>query len=709
MRRAYFRRGRRATTAEGRCYDEGGTTVDAAPTRRLGAIARRVAALALTTVLALAAVTVLGDLVLLGAGGARPRVALGNALVDASFSVVLALFVAPYLAAIAHLERRLCERAPRPRARRALLSAGLGGLLGWLLGVHSETTYVGLFSAAMALALTVARAVPARSRAGRGVLLAGVVLAIAVDGLLPPTMVREIHDAMAILAVLGMARVLGEIGGGSRHPRGARIAGAWALALAGALVWLRFVDDLAPGWRAEGRLLGRHASRMARFVRTLVDFDSDGYSPIAWGGDCDDLDATRNPVAQDRPGAGDANCNGVSPPAAPTEVDYGLLPPEGDPALPRGRIDQVVVLSIDSLRWDTVGADTMPNTAALAKKGLQFSRMYAPGTRTLVSLSAWQRPTRRSKRLPVHLGQAGVAQTVIFGLNKPSLIKELFPGYASVRRPKSGRWRARVITDKVIEELERPQPGPRFVWAHYFDVHFPYPKPTRPPPAVPPGSPPLLADYRGAAVELDEQLARIYGWLSAQGRLERTVLLVTSDHGEGFGEHNVRFHGVSVYESIARVPAILLAPGLGPGVVDTLTSQRDFYPTFLGALGLLDREPDAERFGRSLLRLRAAPAAPLHRFVVVRSARSAGRAVLSHVLGLVAGSRKLVYGLEDSQFELFDLAADPKENRDVFATTDPAAIALRRALAVFQDLDDYPPWDLALDTYEEDGDLSWLD
>jgi hypothetical protein len=59
--------------------------------------------------------------------------------------------------------------------------------------------------------------------------------------------------------------------------------------------------------------------RVARAFRLLVDFDGDGFSPIAWGGDCDDLDPTRN--QRESVTGRDANCNGIALPANPTDAD----------------------------------------------------------------------------------------------------------------------------------------------------------------------------------------------------------------------------------------------------------------------------------------------------------------------------------------------------------------------------------------------------
>src|SRR5205807_10457390 len=114
-----------------------------------------------------------------------------------------------------------------------------------------------------------------------------------------------------------------------RRLRGAR-AGALMLALAaalgGAVLVVRHIDGWAPGWRPIAWQYAHWEPRLSRALRALVDFDDDGYSPVAWGGDCDDFDATRNPAGHDHDGI-DANCNGTVKPLRPSDADRGLLPP----------------------------------------------------------------------------------------------------------------------------------------------------------------------------------------------------------------------------------------------------------------------------------------------------------------------------------------------------------------------------------------------
>jgi arylsulfatase A-like enzyme len=137
---------------------------------------------------------------------------------------------------------------------------------------------------------------------------------------------------------------------------------------------------------------------------------------------------------------------------------------------------------------------------------------------------------------------------------------------------------------------------------------------------------------------------------------------------------------------------VLLAPGLRPGTYPGLASHRDIYATVLGAFGVVKSDPGIERFGRSWLRLRAAPDDPLHTFVTVRTHRfTSGPIAFSPMMALVQGRHKLVKALdEDSLYELYDLDADPREEVDLAWKDVALRESMERDLDTFRDLDRWP-------------------
>src|SRR5262249_21087152 len=104
--------------------------------------------------------------------------------------------------------------------------------------------------------------------------------------------------------------------------------------------------------------------------------------------------------------------------------------------------------------------------------------------------------------------------------------------------------------------------------------------------------------YDSCIAFLDEQLGRLLHELRGQGLLENTVVIITSDHGEGFGDHGRYGHLYSLYLEVTGVPLVILSPGAPAGaVVDSPVSLRDLPETVVELAGLTAGSPFP---GRSL-------------------------------------------------------------------------------------------------------------
>jgi arylsulfatase A-like enzyme/Flp pilus assembly protein TadD len=161
------------------------------------------------------------------------------------------------------------------------------------------------------------------------------------------------------------------------------------------------------------------------------------------------------------------------------------------------------------------------------------------------------------------------------------------------------------ITKHGLEFIERNRDGDRpfFLWLHYFDPHIAYQAPT----AFRVGF--EQSAYHAEIHYTDHQVGRILKALRQTGLRERTLVVLTSDHGEGLGEHDESTHSFFVYESTMRVPLLLWGPGSIPQGrrISTPVRTTDIAPTILEWLGLpappaihgrslrplVDREPDA--------------------------------------------------------------------------------------------------------------------
>ncbi len=158
--------------------------------------------------------------------------------------------------------------------------------------------------------------------------------------------------------------------------------------------------------------------------------------------------------------------------------------------------------------------------------------------------------------------------------------------------------------------------------------------------------------YDAEVAANDEAFADLIDHLRRMGRLDRTIVVFTSDHGEEFWEHGERGHGLALYEESIRVPLVLRYP---PAVAAGMRVARpvqsvDVAPTILELVGL---PAPAVLDGRTLFAPREADA--------FASLRLRGH---NH-LALREGPWKLIWDLTSDKQQLFDLSRSPDERHDV--------------------------------------------
>jgi arylsulfatase A-like enzyme len=202
----------------------------------------------------------------------------------------------------------------------------------------------------------------------------------------------------------------------------------------------------------------------------------------------------------------------------------------------------------------------------------------------------------------------------------------------------------------------------------------------------PPGfTAPAEADWRHydeAVSALDEQVGRVLAGLDAAGLAKTTAVVFLGDNGFMMGQRGIGAHGangkVVPYEGSLRVPLIIRAPGLAPGVSDLAASSLDLPPTFLAWAGL---EAPASWPGRNLLpALRHDAGAPPIDDAFCEWADDRGKKFgkLAHRLVRTPRAKLIVWADPEKKDELYDLAADPGEERNLI--DDPAAQPLRKDL-----------------------------
>jgi arylsulfatase A-like enzyme len=398
----------------------------------------------------------------------------------------------------------------------------------------------------------------------------------------------------------------------------------------------------------------------------------------------------------------------------------------------------VLLVSIDTLRADTLGCygyrrNTSPAIDALAARGARFDRALSPSSWTLpvhMSIFTSRYPSfhgversgeRWNVRLPdsetpmaVHLKEAGYV-TAAFVANPFLDARWGFDrGFDLYRRRDAD---AREQSDRAVLWLEwqvhrrRTDTGAArlFLFLHYNDPHLPYAAPQEyrdrfpatagaaaaPPPtgagtASPPAGRPCVSPrpyrvsphhvasralYDAEVSYLDTHFGRFLDRLEALGLRDASLLIVTSDHGEEFGEHGGATHKLTLYDEVLRVPLILSDPRLlapRQGVADPV-SLLDLLPTVIEAIG---RPAPAGLQGVSLIpHLRragaASPIAPVPYRPLFADLGPVGQPwdMPFHRKAVLTRAHKLIenHG-RDGRItrELYDLVDDPGERCNVY-------------------------------------------
>jgi choline-sulfatase len=264
----------------------------------------------------------------------------------------------------------------------------------------------------------------------------------------------------------------------------------------------------------------------------------------------------------------------------------------------------LIIVTIDTLRADRVGAyghsaARTPGMDALAREGTLFTRAFAVAPITLTSHAslmtgryppghgARHNGLRLDQQVPTlaeSLSRAGFATAAFvgafpldrrFGLNRGfatygDRMPRGAPGTAVNERP------ARTVADEAIAWLVQHRASRFFLWVHFFEPHAPYGDAR--------DGRPVVARYDDEVAETDVQMRRV---LDAVGDTRSaTLVAVTADHGEAFGEHGEIAHSIFVYDTTLRVPLILAGPSIPQRKVDAPVSHVDLAPTLLRLLSV---------------------------------------------------------------------------------------------------------------------------
>ena len=247
------------------------------------------------------------------------------------------------------------------------------------------------------------------------------------------------------------------------------------------------------------------------------------------------------------------------------------------------------------------------------------------------------------------------------------------------------RWIAPVLLEEALAFLRDVPAGQPFFL--FFAPTLPHREIRVPPEALRYGErgwPEIEATYASMVSELDDEVGHLLALIEARGLAERTLVVVTSDHGPNTadGHEASFFDGTAgrrgqkrdLYEGGLRVPLLVAGPGVVPGTVETPVALYDLLPTLAEAAGVPVPPALDGRSLAPLLRGDAFARGPL----VLHSDEARAGEEPKGVFRVRDGALAMVE-LRTGASELYDLEADPGETRDLAAER-PADVARLRAL-----------------------------
>lgn len=352
----------------------------------------------------------------------------------------------------------------------------------------------------------------------------------------------------------------------------------------------------------------------------------------------------------------------------------GLPPVQPSAVRPAPSTPIAIFISFDSLRLDVTTHPShctyLPHLRRLMQSGANFTHARAPGSMTKYTLSSistgkyfsqqyWTK--RKQSRWPseddsVHLagwlGRAGVFTVAFPAVRWLQNSYGVLSGFeqnewTGVKPPKRYKWTpGEETTALLLRSLEANAARPAFYFIHYLDSHDPFDKVRK--------RGPKFKRYLESLGAVDGFLGQIVEGIERLGLQDRTLVIVTSDHGEAFGEHGDQFHGGSLYDELVRVPLVMAGPGVVARQIDTPVSLIDIGPS---VLDWFSQPTPPEFMGETLLPLVFGGDRKFSRPIVAET-----KLMQSMVF---ADGFKAIRDLRRQTLELYDLSRDPGELRNL--------------------------------------------
>ena len=311
------------------------------------------------------------------------------------------------------------------------------------------------------------------------------------------------------------------------------------------------------------------------------------------------------------------------------------------------RPPNIILIVLDTVRKDHLSCygskrETTPNIDRLAGQGVLFTNAVSTASWTLPShasmFTGLYPSTHKATFAKAHIEDVTALTKVNFLDEKFTTLAEVlkdhgyatggfvaaawcravfglgqgFDVYSDDYRSPGGRT-AREINDDAFEWLKNQKKGPFFLFINYFDAHSPFDPPEsfktlyQDDPKSMDGyiqenktisyviknkikltdalKERILALYDGEINYVDSEIGRLAAFLKSLKVYDNSIIIITSDHGESFGEHYLMDHGRALYEELIHVPLIIIGPNFSKGVRrEFLVQNVDFMPTILDLL-----------------------------------------------------------------------------------------------------------------------------
>ena len=274
------------------------------------------------------------------------------------------------------------------------------------------------------------------------------------------------------------------------------------------------------------------------------------------------------------------------------------------------RQPNIILITLDTTRADRMGflgsaRGLTPNIDALARESVVFSRAYAQVPLTTPSHAVILSGTypeynhvnymgdslgKMVPFLPDILRRNGYRTAAFVGalvLDPAKLAPGFDRGFEKYdagyhrRRPGEDHYgslerRGEEVVKRALSWLNKRPAGPFFLWVHLYDPHDPYTPPE-------PFNTRYKAEpYDGEIAYTDSVVGMLIAGLKTRGLFDNSLLAVMADHGEAFGEHGERHHGIFLYDETIHVPLVFKLPGrTAPGEIKDRVGLVDVAPTVL--------------------------------------------------------------------------------------------------------------------------------